>query len=71
MKIQELDNLIPEEVCEKIINTFKDLVIPAEIINDQGMSKKSEIRVASNYFFDSNQFPDMSPGRHLSPKETN
>lgn len=70
MKIQELDNLIPEEVCEKIINTFKDLVIPAEIINDQGMSKKSEIRVASNYFFDSNQFPDILPLEQFISKVT-
>ena len=61
MEIQELHNIIPEEVCKKLINTFKDSVTPAEIINDHGAAELSKKRVAYNHFFNSSDFKDILP----------
>ena len=64
--IKEIEHFIPDNLCDKIIDTFKNQLVTAETFNplkEGGKTKMkvSDIRVASNYFFDEQSFPEILP----------
>jgi len=74
--IKEIEHFIPDNLCDKIIDTFKNQLVTAETFNplkEGGKTKMkvSDIRVASNYFFDEQSFPEILPLKNQISKITN
>lgn len=71
--VKEIKNVIPNNLCDKIINTFKNQLVPAEIYKplDGNKHKVDDTRVALNYFFNENTFPEIIPLKKHISKITN
>lgn len=70
--VKEIKNAIPNDLCNKIIDTFKDQLVPAEIFYGLDSSHKiHNSRVALNYFFDEDKFPEILPLKEHISKITN
>lgn len=73
--IKEIEGIIPDNICDKIINTFKNQLIPAETfdsLEEAGKrSKLSDTRIALNHFFDETDFPEILPLKKHISKITN
>ena len=74
MIIKEVNNAIPDGICDKIINTFKNKLVPATTYysnNGEHDEVDGEDRVAQNCFFNETTFPEILPIREQISKITN
>jgi len=72
--IKEVNNTISDNLCDKIISTFKNQLVPATTyfsnINENE-PKPTDDRVALNTFFDENTFPEILPLKKQISEITN
>ena len=76
MIIEEVNNAIPDGICDKIINTFKNELEPATIYYSGGgggdhKAILADDRVALNTFFDEKTFPEILPLKKKISEITN